>query len=148
MSDRDVFANSDDPVWPGQSEAEHAIREIAQALDTSFFAGRLNVRDTVKFRWLPPDTRVAAGRVMGLCARYDRVVSLNPNVIATPQRRPLIDLLLHELCHVYTRAEAEQHGKRWQAVMRRCGYDPLTGSYINSTVDQWIAVHITKGARP
>jgi predicted SprT family Zn-dependent metalloprotease len=79
---------------------------------------------------------------MGLCARYDRIISLNPNVLSTPQRRPLIDLLLHELCHVYTRSENEQHGRRWQTAMAKCGYDPLTGSYINSTVDQWLAVRM------
>ena len=143
---RQVFADSDDPVWAGQSEAEHAIREIAQALDASFFAGKLNVRDTIQFRWLPPDTRVAAGLRRANAIRQDHFYQSERD--RHPQRRPLIDLLLHELAHVYTRSEAEQHGRRWQATMAKCGYDPLTGSYINSTVDQWIAVHITKGARP
>lgn len=145
MTDRDVFANSDDPTWLGQADAERAIRVIAQQLDHDFFAGRLNVRDSVQFRWLRPDTRVAAGRVMGQCARYDRIVSINPNVLASPHRRPLVDLLVHELAHIYTRDEAEQHGPRWQRTMRKCGYDPLTGSSINPLVDQWIAMHLSRG---
>jgi hypothetical protein len=143
-----VFTNADDPVWLGQGAAEHAIREIAQALDRSFFRGKLNVASTIRFKWLPPDMRVDAGPVLGTCARYDRIISLNPNIIATPHRRPLIDLLLHELCHVFTRGEAEQHGPRWQKAMRQCGYDPLTGGAINPTVDAWLAVHLTKGSRP
>jgi len=142
---RSLFVNADDPVWIGQSDAERAIRQIAQKLDADFFGNRLRVADTIQFRWLPPDTRVATGRVMGLCARYDRIISINPNVIASPHRRPLIDLLIHELAHVYTRDEAEQHGARWRKTMMKCGYDPLTGGSINPLVDQWLAVNLARG---
>jgi hypothetical protein len=51
---RSVFVNADDPAWPGKDDAERAIRQIAQQLDVDFFGARLNVRDTVQFRWLPP----------------------------------------------------------------------------------------------
>jgi hypothetical protein len=49
-----VFVSDDSPDWLGRESAEHAIRELAESLDTDFFSGRLRVASTVKLQWLRP----------------------------------------------------------------------------------------------
>jgi hypothetical protein len=115
-----------------------AVRQFCIALDRDFFNSKLRA-DTIKLRWLPRSSGAD-----GSCNPYTREISIGRHMIAMPQRRPLVTVLLHELAHCATRAETADHGPRWQAVMRRCGLDPMTGA-IGSVIDDWIAVHLARG---
>jgi len=131
-----VFTRSDSQ-WLGQSDAEIAVRGIAEALATDFFP-RLRVADTVKFGWLAPGSGAD-----GTCDPYRRVIRIDPNLLVDPRRRGLCVVMLHELCHLATRNELTDHGPRWRACMARCGLDPLSGAIeYNSPIDQWLAVRM------
>jgi len=135
---RRVFTIRDGPDWPGQRDAELAVRQIAEALATDFFP-RLRVADTVKFGWLAPGTGAD-----GTCDPYRRVIRLDPNLLIDPRRRGLCVVMLHELCHLATRNETTDHGPRWRKEMHRCGLDPLGGALAyNSPLDQWIATRMS-----
>ena len=116
-----------------------AVRQFMVALDRTFFNSKLRA-DTIKLSWLPHNARAD-----GACNPYTREIVIAPHLISTPQRRGLVTVLIHELCHLATRAETIDHGPRWQAVMRRCGIDPMSGAYINSTIDAWITMHLARG---
>ncbi len=61
----------------------------------------------------------------GLCKPHQRIVELNPHLLQDP--KILEEVLIHELCHLAVGLRwpyAQAHGKKWQALMLRCGFEP------------------------
>jgi len=105
-----------------EAEWLDGIRQLAVDIDDTFFRGYLRAK-TLPIGWMNSDDRAA----WGICYRGDRGIKLSPALITeTCFRRPLIAVLVHELVHVATAAEAEDHGARWCKRMTQLGVCPST----------------------